>query len=343
MLHKLSKHFSLILLLQSLQLIAMDHTSTMPTPAIKKCLEAYAAEYQNEIDATLIEVTLHQKHPMQLLDALINYHTQSSYPRRLSIIFKKMKAYTQLSRDLTKEICAPAAAGLTPEESEDPDKALQEFYDLKQEVWNREWPLISVDCDLDAVSSTLDKLKDSLQKSKEKLTLIEQQSINDVEKDLNAQSNAVKKAREIIQKRLIIYEVKQDPINFLYKQIKMGHLEKKLSQLKSVYPIQTINDDFKQKDPEQNSLLHALPRTPLTGNELSYAIKLLTESDGLNINSLNKSKNTVLDEIEKDKQDDKAAFRAIIKTHGGKNGKAALKLKWTDEQQPNSPEREAKE
>ena len=103
MLHKLSKHFSLILLLQSLQLIAMDHTSTIPSPAIKKCMEAYEAEYQNEIDATLIEVTLHQKHPMQLLDALINYHKQSSYPSHLNIIFKKMKAYTQLSRVLPKK------------------------------------------------------------------------------------------------------------------------------------------------------------------------------------------------------------------------------------------------
>ena len=46
-------------------------------------------------------------------------------------------------------------------------------------------------------------------------------------------------------------------------------------------------------------------------------------------------------EIEQDKQDDKAAFRAIIKTHGGKNGKASLKLKWTDEQTAKLTEREA--
>lgn len=344
MLHKLSKSLFLTLLV-SLQSNAMDHKkpSVPLSPALSKCIEAYNAEYQNKINTTLIEVTLHQEHPVQLLDALIEYHKQSSYPSHLDEIFKKMKAYAQLSRALTKEICAPAAANLSIEQSEDPDTALQEFYDLKQEIWDREWPLVSVDCELEIMAGKIEGLKKTLQKDEEKLPIVvEQQSLQPFKKSLDFQSNTIKKAREIIQKRLLIYRAKQDPIKFLQKEAHKKTLRYSLAQLKSVYPIQAINDDFKKSNPEENSLLHALCLKQLNQDEFSEAIILLTGSDGININNLNKSNKTVLDCLNNTNNGNKSELITAVKALGGKTGKSLYtKLTWSDERQPHSPDRAA--
>lgn len=206
------KQFSLLLLLCVFSMQSMNYRPTFAiTKAVGQSLELLNSEYEKRINASLVGLAIKsskEKASIAMLDSFIAYHQQSSYPRNLNEIYKKLIARWTLSYQLNQEIYMPALAAFTPEERENPDDALQEFDAVKEEVWNREWPLVSVDCELEIIASKISALRKKVECEKQKLTLVEQQSLDAFDKDLDKQIKAIDEARKTIQNRVLIYKDK---------------------------------------------------------------------------------------------------------------------------------------
>lgn len=314
----------------------------MENPKIKAalCKAPYVLyeQYQEIMDHHLCQSSaLKDKNPLTLLDKLIDsYHKSSWHPLHLINIntCRKICAAFTLSRRLNQEIYGSEIPKILEDPSADPDEHLHQFDQLKQEVWNREWPLTSTLIDLGELKIKMKELAIYLETIKKEMTVVvEIQALEPLEKDLQSKLAQIEHVEAVIKNREKLYALTHDPLIHFTDQKEQKEYREKFEKL---YPLQTLSANFAERNNGQ-TLLHATCERKLTHNTFCALLTFLTHHENdLGINQPNNAGQRLLDYAKEIKLN--REFITTIETLGGKSSqKKVAHLRWSDVQSTPPP------
>ena len=290
----------------------------------KSCAQNLGSRIIHETNQKLIN-TAAEQNPLTLFDNLRDYYRKQQsevgfldYIKRFRINMSKTARYVRIARQINKDINAPII--IPGQENSDTDYendlAAIEADTLKKTIWEREWPLESIKCDLQDQQSKLQDIQNAAQRVLQSLSIVEAQDggLEYVCAKIEVQLSHTAQAIKTIEHRQKIYSIHVDPIDFLVRKAQKGTLKKKLDEVISFYPLAQINATFKASNSDRNSIVHALCDRALPPEQFNEIIESLTKG-GQNMNEMNGAGESILDYAENKQLD--MQYIEIIKKHGG--------------------------